>query len=61
MVLAVTPDAIALSAEIAGQPWQNTGADGIFTAANQVYFVNLSSRGLVGRTSRLLHDYSELR
>ena len=53
MVLDVTPDAIALSAEIPGQPWQTAGTDGIFTAANQVYFVNLSPKGLVEQTFQI--------
>ena len=53
MVLELTTDDIALSAEIAGLPWQTVGTDGIFTVADQVYFVNLSPAGLVERTFQI--------
>ncbi|NOZ40597.1 MAG: hypothetical protein GXP24_10270 [Planctomycetes bacterium] len=53
MVLELTTDDIALSAEIAGLPWQTAGTDGIFTAEDDVYFVNLSPTGLIERTFQI--------
>ena len=53
MVLDVTSDTIALVANISGPSWQTAGTDGIFTAANQVYFVNLSPKRLVERTFQI--------
>ncbi len=50
MVLEITSSGIALGASIPGLPWQTAGTDGIFTAEDEVYFVNLSPAGLVERT-----------
>ncbi len=53
MVLEIVPNAIELGAEIAGRSWYTSGTDGIFTAEDHVYFVNLSPKGLVERTFQI--------
>lgn len=53
MVLDVSTDSIALHSEQDGPAWYTAGTDGIFTADDQVYFVNLSPDGLLERTFRV--------
>ena len=48
MVLSLTPDSIALNQTIADKyEWEYIGVDGIFLTPKTVYFVALSSKGLV--------------
>lgn len=53
MVLSVTGDAIGLEESIDGDRWQTMGTDGFFAGPNDVYFVSLSTTGLVERTFTL--------